>query len=132
MDRFKTAASRAASFKITEENFTRETNKKPPYYIEAKGKVTCRALCPCCDNPVQIIGLYKETPDSKAPYARHYKGNIRKLADYNERAYFNCPYSNPNWNSRSKRTKGDGTSNALYELMRTQFDRIINIWEMES
>ncbi|MCS5465580.1 hypothetical protein NWO25_19660 [Enterococcus lactis] len=59
------------------------------------------AICPECDNPIQIIGLYKETQESgRKPYGKHHKGTIPYLAKYSEEDYLECPFSNSKWKKR--------------------------------
>ena len=54
------------------------------------------AVCPICDNLIQIIGQYKhEEGERRKPFGKHYKGNIAELANYDEDAYRRCPYHNP-------------------------------------
>ncbi|MFP7386203.1 hypothetical protein SFB97_11355 [Enterococcus hirae] len=38
--------------------------KRRPYVLEREGMDSYYAVCPECDNPIQIIGLYKETRES--------------------------------------------------------------------
>jgi hypothetical protein len=49
------------------------------------------AICPLCNNPVVILGIFKKI--DRAPHARHAKGiNILGVAEYNEYKYEHCPY----------------------------------------
>lgn len=50
------------------------------------------AVCPACDNPTQIIGLYTKSDNVKLPYAKHYNRDS-KVAKHNEQAYQFCPFA---------------------------------------
>ena len=130
MDVFKTKPGISESILINEENFTGKTKKREPYYVtKGDGKISCRAICPICDNPIQIIGLYKKEEECTVkPYGRHHKGYVKRLARYDQTSYENCPYSNPNYrNGNARRTPADPTGQALYRIMRDEFDKIIYI-----
>lgn len=130
MDVLKTRPGIHESISINEKNFTEKTKKQKPYYIrKEKNKIRCHAVCPLCDNPIQIIGLYKKEEESKVrPYGRHYKGNIYGLARYDQISYENCPYSDPNHpNGNVRRPPADPTAQALYQIMRDEFDKMIYV-----
>lgn len=129
MNVFKTEPGKNERILITEENYAKATQKHKKYCVHGKdGKIRYYAVCPICDNPIQIIGLYKKHDEGNHPYGKHHKGNVKKLADYNEEDYLNCPYSKPSLQkSKIKRPDGSKTSMALYNLLRDQYDRIIYI-----
>ncbi len=86
---FKLKPFTSKSIKLSKENFEKHTLKRFPYYYkDLKGKMYYFAVCPICNNPIQIIGLYF----NKKPYARHFKKSIKFLAEFNQEDYFNCPY----------------------------------------
>ena len=92
MDKFKVKTGSAQVLPINNENYIKTTGKNTPYCRQdRKGHQSLYAVCPACDNPIQIIGLFK----GEKPYGRHYKGSIPGLAKYNADNYFNCPYSHP-------------------------------------
>ena len=72
----------------------RDGDKGPSYY----------AVCPLCDNPIQIVGLFRRQEESRAhrPYGRHHRGDVHPK---------------------------DQTGRALYGLMRGEFDRVTLAWE---
>lgn len=131
MDCFKTVPGTAERWEINEENFAEQTEKKPPFCQTDSAGVHYRAVCPLCDNPIDIIGLYRrELPqDGKGPYGRHHKGSIYKLADYSEAAYLNCPYHDPRLRERKRRPKESPVSNALCKMLRERFDIIVGVLE---
>lgn len=129
MDVFKTKVGSLDHIPITKENFEEATGRKPPYLAaRGHGKESYFAVCPECDNPIQLVALYKA--DSVVnPYGRHHKGSIPDLAEYDPNGYLNCPYSNPDWSSSTvRRSPGSKQGAALRRLMKDQFDRIVYIW----
>lgn len=129
MNVFKVKVGDYNSFEINKKNFEEQTNKLEPYYNEEENKnPRCYGVCPVCENPIQIIGLYKIEKDvkNKKPYGRHNKGDIERIAKYDERSYFNCPYANPKYhNPKAKRKKDNKTSHYLYNLMKNNYDKAI-------
>lgn len=98
-------------------------------FKKGNGRIVCRAVCQICDSPIQIIGLYKKEEECNVkPCGRHHKGNIYGLALYDQISYENCPYSNPDHaKGNAKRKPKDPTAQALYRIMREDFDKIIYI-----
>lgn len=127
MDSFKMKVGFNSSYRITPTNYEQYTKKRPPYVQKVNGSDSYYAVCPECDNPIQIVGLYKETIESgKKPYGRHNKGSIQYLADYSEEDYLFCPYSNSNWKkSGGKRSPDSPLANRILQTLQEQFDRII-------
>lgn len=128
MNVFKTKDSKSQFIPINEENFKRATQEEEPYCVSAGKKRSYRAICPICDNPISIVGLYKREDSTKKPYGRHHKGTIPDLAVYDEERYLGCPFSDPNFTQDRKRNPSSETTHKLYKLMYDQFDRVIYIW----
>ena len=81
-------------FPIEKEAFERATFQKKPYYnFNASGQQVQFAVCPHCDNPIEIIGLYKKIRNTPNPYGKHYPSSIPNLATYNQQAYEYCPFA---------------------------------------
>lgn len=97
--------------------------KRPPYY-QNKGTPMFYAVCPRCDNPVEIVGLYKRIQ----PYARHHPKDIPGLAQYSQEAYNFCPYAKPQKPNPQERKKiRTGLPMQILKLLQEQFDRVIYI-----
>ena len=61
---------------IIQEQYEEITKKKEPYVQKRSNTIKNYAYCPCCENPVQIIGMYKRKEinsldNEKQPFARH-------------------------------------------------------------
>ena len=63
----------------------------PGYIQVVNGETKHLALCPRCNNPVAILGIYKKI--NVAPHARHAKEiNIPNVVHYDEYKFQHCPY----------------------------------------
>lgn len=131
MDVFKLKPYIHQSIAISDENFALYTNKKPPYYQMIRGKQKYFAVCPVCNNPITIIGLYKnEEGESRKPFGKHYPASIRNLAEYDEEEYYNCPYHNAGYIGVRKRRPADSkTGNSIYRYLMDNYDEIIRYLE---
>ena len=120
MDTFKTKPGIPEEILITEENFANETGRQFPYAMKKNEKITYKAVCPACDNLIQIIGLFKREEEVKRkPYGRHTTIDLPGLTVYSEEDYLNCP----------KRKPGNKKSQYFYNLMKEHFDLIVLILE---
>ena len=130
MDLFKIQLGAGKVYYINEINYTRATGMNQPYCLpNGKGGQSYFAICPQCENPIQIIGLYKNTIEGgQKPYGKHCNKSIPKLAAYNKEDYLDCPYSSPSWKKpTTKRPVGSKVANEILRLLRDQFDRVIYI-----
>ena len=100
------------------ENYSESTENGRRYF----------AVCPACDNPTQIIGLYTKSDNVKLPYAKHYNRDS-KVAKHNEQAYQFCPFASHSYAVDKKSRKknfGDFEKN-IYVLLRENFDLAVYI-----
>lgn len=97
--KFTTGYEPALSFKKRDfkEKYEGRVGDNPNYTQMINGDLKHLALCPLCNNPVVILGVYKQIKTS--PHARHAKGvNIPQVAQYDEDKYEHCPYHRKNAN----------------------------------
>lgn len=63
--------------------FEAETFRREPWYQPGSGaKLAQFAVCPACDNPVQLVGLYDLPPNVKNPYGKHTTKSIQGIAPF--------------------------------------------------
>ncbi|XRJ98430.1 hypothetical protein ACPBEI_12660 (plasmid) [Latilactobacillus sakei] len=129
MDTFKLTTGISPTYKITKVNFEEKTLKEEPYVKKQVNKVSYYAVCPECDNPIQIVGLQKNTIESGSnPYGRHNKGDVTDLALYSEIDYLECPFSNPSWTKKpGKRSSKSPLANKMLLNMRNYYDCAIKL-----
>ncbi len=131
---FKLTTGAGKIFPIKKDVFERESLQKMPYYgVNSKGKPIQLAVCPQCDNPIEIIGLYKRLKNTDRPYGRHYPHSVGGLAQYNQQSYEYCPYSKKHStiSPSDRKRKLTGFEKNIYNLMRDQFDRVIYVLSKE-
>lgn len=117
-------------YRIDKSTFELTTQQKKPYYsFNNKNERIQFAVCPACDNPIEIIGLYKPLKHTDRPYGKHYPHSIKGLAVYNQQAYDYCPYSKKQTaiTRDSRKTVLTDFEKDIYLLMREQFDRVIYV-----
>ena len=132
---FKTHVGEGKALMINEENFYLATRERKPYVVDSGGVKSFYAVCPECDNPIQLIGLLRRQQDSlpHRPYGRHIGHDVPGVAVYDEDAYLSCPFSDPGyWRTDRKRKPSNPTGQALYRIMRDRFDRVEYAWRRAS
>lgn len=123
MHRFKLKTGIAPDYPIDKAVFEEQTRMKKPYYLSEDVQY---AVCPRCDNPAQIIGLYKRLENTPRPFGRHMRRSIPKLAEYSQERYDYCPLANPQKPDPDKKLSSrDGLPNTLLALLLEQFDRVV-------
>lgn len=130
MKYFKTQAVRTAErHEINERNFNLYTENKPPFQQAGDdGTIRYYGICPSCQNPAQLIGLYKQT--KRSPYGQHTGKDVDGFPKWDLYKYQHCPFAK----GEDKKTinpneRGIITEDTveLYNLLKTQFDRIVYI-----
>ena len=62
---------------INVENFEQLTRKRKPYHEVGKDGIPRDfGVCPACNNPIQLIGLYKKLENTDHPYGKHYNRSL--------------------------------------------------------
>lgn len=133
MDVYKLTVDEWEEKSLDRARFEEETGKRKPWYVNNEnGAKSCFAVCPGCDNPIQIIGFYRRSAHTDKPYARHYGQSIRDLAVYRQFAYDNCPYAAPrNYDRDARRTEADPLGDKILDILVPNFDRVIYILEQD-
>lgn len=131
MRRFKIAQGNAEPYEITKEDFEKYTRKMKPYVMVGKdGQTRYFGICPACDNPIQLIGLYKKLENTDKPYGRHYNRDAA-IAAHNELLYKYCPYASHIYSvtKDDKKTELTDFERNIYCTIRDYFDRAIFLLE---
>lgn len=132
MDVFKTHVRELLAIPISDENFGQYTGLRPPFVsVHADNKRTFLAICPECDNPIQLVGLFRNQEDAAGrPYGRHVRHSVPNLARYDEDEYLACPYADPRYRKDDGRRPVNSPKGAMLRtLMRDRFDLIVADWE---
>lgn len=134
MKRFKLRTGKHQVFSLTREIYEEETQLQPPYREVGQDRRTrYLAVCPSCDNPIQIIGLYSKADNSPSVYGKHYNKDT-KFAKYNEQAYYFCPYAAHRYQVTAESRKEHLTDyeRNVYNILRDNFDIAINIIQQDT
>ena len=130
MKKFKLHQGTEKSFLISKENFEAKTIGKNPCVLKNDDEEKrCFPICQACDNPIQLIDVYKELKNADPSY-----GKSTNLADYNHRSYLFCPCSSQsksvtkNINER----KATDYEKKIYDAVRDYFDLAIYIIEQDT
>lgn len=93
MHRFKISNKwTAQDYDIDRVTFEKITGKRRPWY-PTPDELNPYALCPWCDNPIQIVGLYKVPKNTDNPYGRHTGKDIPSVARHSQMKYEYCPFA---------------------------------------
>jgi len=101
MNIFSVDDGNTCGYGLTRETFMEKTHKSFPFYQDPnRYKTPYFAICPACNNPIQIINLFgvqyeEENTGRTNLHGRHYRYNVEGLPPYSEENYKNCPLHNP-------------------------------------
>lgn len=131
MDCYKTMNSDRI-YKISIENYQKDPGFDEPYFVNN----ACYALCPACDNPIQLCALYNRNENSPKPYGRHTGKDITDFAPFDNQKYNFCPYASHarGYNNYDELIK-DGIDNSTIEALealRDNYDKVIYLLKKES
>lgn len=117
---------------LTVDAFEEDTQKQPPWYQkDAKdNKERHFAVCPACDNPIQIIGLTQRQLHTERPYGRHANKPVPQFALFDPTVFDWCPYlaKNRSGTVTGKRAADiDDIALSILALVLTQYDRVVHI-----
>lgn len=113
--------------------YEERVGNNPGYMQAINGEVKHLALCPRCNNPVVILGIYKKI--DVAPHARHSKGiNIPSVVQYDEYKFENCPYhkKKANYIKEYVPETEEPQRQELYKIAKENYDKVIYLLQEET
>jgi hypothetical protein len=134
MDEYKLYVEATSGKLIDKDQFEADTLRREPWYQSGSGeKLSQFAVCPACDNPIQLVGLYQLPENVKNPYGKHAMWGVRGIAPLDTEARDNCPYFKPRQHQKSDRkARFDGVPRKIIKLLIEQFDRVVYILEKQT
>lgn len=120
---------KADTFDMTKENFEKQTAHSGRFNtISGDGEKRYHAICPFCDNPIVIYGLYSRNKVSDKPYGSHYPDDVNGFA-YNPLTKEHCPaYTGRKTTKKTDRYKDIQPLNReIYNSMRENFSSVVFI-----
>lgn len=85
---------------LSEHTYDEQTYKALPYVRRAKSSIKRYALCPVCENPIEILNLMHRANDDTPAHGRHVCRPIKGVGDFNRDRYENCPLKS--WRSGNR------------------------------
>lgn len=138
MKKFKIKKGIAKIYDISEEEYEKAVKGRDGYIETTKdGIKRYFALCPYCENPIQLIGLYKkiETDGRKiSPYGKHYNKDT-KISKHYEYLYKRCPYAANVYVSENPKLLSDTVTDYernIYNAVRDNLDLAIYILKQDT
>lgn len=115
---------------LTEDRYNRETHREYPYVRSGSdGKPRHFALCPECQNPIQLVNRSVSSTESTTLYAKHIKISLSDLAEYEQVAYDDCQLANPHRLDAKTRRKPGKKTNKIKDIFSKYIDLIVNYAE---
>ena len=125
--KFKKGNQKLHSVSLKE--FAEVTKEQYPYSRINDGHKVAYAICPLCENPVRLLGIYGVLKKQR-PHARHCKYNVKDIAEFEFEKYINCPHhmKNANYVTDTVSPREIQPINMeILELARKYFDKCIYI-----
>ena len=113
--------------------YEERVGNNPGYIQVVSGETKRIALCPRCNNPVAILGIYKKI--DVAPHARHAKGiNIPNVVQYDEYKFQNCPYhkKRANYIKEYVPETEEPQRQELFKIAKEHYDKAIYLLQEET
>ena len=126
---FKIDTGRAEVFSITRENVEICLGRRKPWFRQGQHRDDdCHfAVCPYCDNPIQLKGIYRRQLKSPRPYGSH-SGTPIDGFEFSMLDLQSCPYRRTRTSlSKAARREMGPVAEQLLELAVAEFDRIVLI-----
>lgn len=128
MNRIKYTIDELNDYPIERHEFEARTQHSPIYYRKnTSGEICQFAICPACNGPAQIIGLYKKLANTDKPYGKHVNYSLNNLAPYIQENYNYCPFraQKETYNKRTKKKDDGGLSRLIIQKLVLKFDKIV-------
>ncbi len=126
---FKTAPKSQRIYPVTIESVEEHLGRRAPWFQSGSHRDDDRhfAVCPYCDNPIQLKGLYRRTETSPRPHGSHVGKPIDGFAFDAQSMQF-CPYKQSRIrHAKDSRRTYDAMGNTLIDTAIAEFDRIVLI-----
>lgn len=128
MQVYKLRPSHTGEKELLTAAFEKDTKKIAPWYQTENGKERHFAVCPACDNPIRIVGLYDPLPHTDRPYGKHCEKKIPGFPYFDPSAFDWCPYlaKNTSGTVRGRRPLNE-VSVKILGIVLAQFDRVVHL-----
>ncbi|BDU19610.1 hypothetical protein [Dyella sp. GSA-30] len=130
MNIFKLRQGEHHSVTLTASNFHTETGKKAPWFQRRGDKMMHYAVCPECDNPMNIVNLDvdRKVDLGERPlplYAKHAISSVEGIGEYDREAYEDCSLRDPSsFNGKSSKRKPGKVANGIVQALIDRADAV--------
>lgn len=120
------------AYELTRNEYINRTHKKFPFYQDVKKyKTPYFAICPACNNPIQIINLFgaqyeEEQTCRTTMHGRHFTRNVDGLPAYNQENYNGCPLHNPVAFRIRQIRETESVNEEIRDLVENNIDKLAN------
>ncbi|PRA81782.1 hypothetical protein CQ054_20085 [Ochrobactrum sp. MYb29] len=122
------AGASAAVYEITKDIVEETLGRREPWFRKGQVRDSDRhyAVCPYCDNPIQLKGLYPKRDNSSRPHGSHTGKPQQGFPHFNQLDLQFCPYkiASRSHDKNSRRQMGEAAQ-LIIELAINEFDRIV-------
>lgn len=128
--RFKVTTGRVLSHSITKENVEELLGRRAPWFRQGtyRGDDRHFAVCPYCDNPIQLKGVYVRKEGSPRPYGSHTGTAIEGFPHFDAIDLEFCPYKlKHHAHGKNDRRPMGQAALLLIDTVIAEFDRIVLI-----
>ncbi|HDX1022633.1 TPA: hypothetical protein RNX26_001767 [Pasteurella multocida] len=128
MDRIKFDQNDTQNYPIEKKLFEEKTHKSKLFNRRnVSGEINQYAICPACNGPVQVIGLYKKLRNTDKPYGKHINYSLSGLASYYQEDYDYCPYraKRQEYNKETRKAEVNPLVRSIIQKLVLNFDRMI-------
>lgn len=135
MNIYKLSDRESAWRVLSEADFSASTRKRFPFYQQNHhGEDMHYAVCPECNNPIQIIGLYKKMAHTDAPYGKHCSKPVSGFPHFSPEAIRFCALAQPRPRTlyKTKLRGFDAKAMHILGLLSEYFDQVAYIFKQFS
>ncbi|ARU64442.1 hypothetical protein BTV20_02440 [Histophilus somni] len=128
MDRIKFDQNDNQNYPIDKNLFEKKTRKSKLFNRKnASNEINQYAICPACNGPVQVIGLYKKLLNTDKPYGKHINYSLSGLATYYQADYDFCPYraKRQEYDKETRKAEVNPLVLSIIQKLVLNFDRMI-------
>lgn len=137
MKEIKFTTNYEAVLSFSDKDFKRKYEERignnPNYTQAIDGDVKHLAICPRCNNPVVILGIYKKI--NVSPHARHVNSiNIPNVTQFSQYKLERCPYYNKkaNYVKEYVPETEETQRQELYRIAKENYDKAIYLLQKET
>ncbi len=133
MNKFRLRKNDPKEFNITKDEFkeaTKESTEDGYVQVYPQKLKNAFAYCPGCNNPIVLVGIYRNIEGSKNPYGKHTGYSVPRIGEHNQILYENCKHASHLRGECPKdevKTELTEYERLIYCSLRKYFDKIVYV-----